>query len=76
MKVRINKKEAVALIPTLAWVKTGVLGKKPSPAKAQSVLALVAEGKEGVRWSLYKAGPRYFVCAANTHDTYYEAEAK
>lgn len=52
MKVRINKKEAVALIPTLAWVKTGTLVKKTSPAKAQTVLALVAEGKEGVRWSL------------------------
>lgn len=76
MKVRINKKEALAIVPTLTWMKAGVLVKKSSPAKAHTVLSLVANGKEGVRWSLYKAGPRYFVCATNDHDVYYEAEAK
>ena len=57
-------------------MKAGVLVKKSSPAKAQTVLSLVAHGKEGVRWSLYKSGPRYFVCSTNDHDVYYEAEVK
>ena len=76
MKVKVKKEEAVLLIPSLTWMKEGVLVKRPRTVDPLLVKKLVAEGREGIKWAMYRTGKTYFVCNNTNHDSWFSAEAK